>query len=309
MRLRLGTRGSRLAWRQAEWVHARLEQAGLAVELVEITTTGDELADIPLRALDTADVFTRQIDQALLAGEIDLAVHSLKDLPVILPDGVTLAAVSIREDPRDAIIGRGPVSLSELPPGAVVATCSLRRRAQLLHARPDLTLADLRGNIDTRIAKLDANGGWSGIILAVAGLNRLGLAGRIGEYLEPGVMLPAPGQGALAVTTRVDPGFDDAIRGGLHHEATALCCAAERAVLQFLACGCHAPVAALARLDETGSMTLDARVLSIDGTQQVEVSLTLPVSSGPEAVELGNSAAGQLLQRGADSLLVTGART
>lgn len=309
MRLRLGTRGSRLALRQAEWVRGRLEQAGLAVELVVISTTGDELAEVPLPALDTGDVFTRQIDQALLAGEIDLAVHSLKDLPVILPDGIALAAVPVREDPRDALIGRGRVSLRELAPGAVVATCSLRRRAQLLHTRPDLALADLRGNVDTRIARLDENGGWSGIILAVAGLNRLGLAGRIGEYLEPGVMLPAPGQGALAVTTRVAPGFEDAIREGLHHEATALCCAAERAVLQFLACGCHAPVAALARLDETGSMTLDARVLSIDGTHQVEVSLTLPVRSGPEAVELGNAAAGQLLHRGAEPLLVSGART
>lgn len=309
MRLRLGTRGSRLALRQAEWVRARLEQAGLAVELIEIRTTGDELSEVPLPALDTGDVFTRQIDQALLAGEVDLAVHSLKDLPVRLPDGISLAAVPIREDPRDAIIGRGPVSLRELPSGAVVATCSLRRRAQLLHTRPDLALADLRGNVDTRIARLDENGGWSGIILAVAGLNRLGLAGRIGEYLEPGVMLPAPGQGALAVTTRVAPGFEDAIREGLHHEATALCCAAERAVLQFLACGCHAPVAALARLDEAGSMTLDARVLSLDGTEQVEVSLTLPVRSGPEAVELGNMAAGQLLQRGAEPLLVSGAST
>lgn len=307
MRLRLGTRGSRLALRQAEWFRARLEQTGLVVELVEIRTTGDELAEVPLPALDTGDVFTRQIDQALLAGEIDLAVHSLKDLPVILPDGITLAAVPVREDPRDALIGRGPVSLRELPPGAVVATCSLRRRAQLLHTRPDLALADLRGNVDTRIARLDANGDWSGIILAVAGLNRLGLAGRIGEYLEPGVMLPAPGQGALALTTRVAPGF--AIREGLHHQATALCCAAERAVLQFLACGCHAPVAALARLDEAGSMTLDARVLSLDGTEQVEVSLTLLVSSEPEAVELGNAVAGLLLQRGADSLLVSGART
>lgn len=309
MRLRLGTRGSRLALRQAEWVRARLEQAGLAVELVEIRTTGDELAEVPLPALDTGDVFTRQIDQALLAGEIDLAVHSLKDLPVMLPDGIALAAVPVREDPRDAIIGRGPVSLRQLPPGAVVATCSLRRRAQLLHARPDLALGDLRGNIDTRIAKLDANSEWSAIILAVAGLNRLGLASRISECLDPGVMLPAPGQGALAVTTRVAPGFEAAIRGGLHHEATALCCAAERAVLQFLACGCHAPVAALARLDETGSMTLAARVLSLDGTEQVEGSLTLPVSSEPEAVELGNAVAGLLLQRGADSLLVSGART
>ncbi|HET9514057.1 MAG TPA: hydroxymethylbilane synthase, partial [Gemmatimonadales bacterium] len=185
MRLRLGTRGSRLALRQAEWVRARLEQAGLAVELVQIRTTGDELSEVPLPALDTGDVFTRQIDQALLAGEIDLAVHSLKDLPVMLPDGIALAAVPVREDPRDAIIGRGPVSLRQLPPGAVVATCSLRRRAQLLQTRPDLALADLRGNVDTRIARLDANGGWSGIILAVAGLNRLGLSGRIGEYLEP----------------------------------------------------------------------------------------------------------------------------
>ena len=194
MRLRLGTRGSRLALRQAEWVRARLEQAGLAVELVEIRTTGDELAEVPLPALDTGDVFTRQIDQALLAGEIDLAVHSLKDLPVRLPDGIALAAVPVREDPHDAIIGRGPVSLRELPPGAVVATCSLRRRAQLLHARPDLVLGDLRGNIDTRIAKLDANSEWSAIILAVAGLNRLGLASRISECLDPGVMLPAPAE-------------------------------------------------------------------------------------------------------------------
>lgn len=307
MRLRLGTRGSRLALRQAEWVRIRLEQTGLAVELVEIRTTGDELAEVPLPALDTGDGFTRQIDQALLAGEIDFAVHSLKDLPVMLPHGITLAAVSVREDPRDAIIGRGPVSLSELPPGAVVATCSLRRRAQLLHARPDLALADLRGNVDRRIARLDANDGWSAIILAVAGLNRLGLAGRIGEYLDLDAMLPAPGQGALAVTTRYEGSLPGVIRSAVHDEATALCCAAERAALQFLACGCHAPVAAIARTAE-GSMSLHARVLSTDGTEQVDVSLTRPAGSEQEAIELGHDAAGRLLQQGADGLLVPGVR-
>ena len=213
---------------------------------VEIKTTGDLTPDVPLARIGSRALFTKQIDDALLEGRIDLAVHSLKDLPTELPAGITVAAVSAREDPRDALVGHGPLRWNDLPQGAVVATSSLRRRAQLLGARPDFQVVDLRGNVDTRLAKLDAQSDWTAIVLATAGLVRLGLGHRIGERLPPDVMLPAPGQGALAVTVRAsDCGTALAARRAVHDQEAALEVAAERAFLRRLEGGCQVPVAAL----------------------------------------------------------------
>jgi hydroxymethylbilane synthase len=184
---------------------------------------------VPLARIGSTALFTRQIDEAMLEGRIDLAVHSLKDLPTTLPEGITLAAVAEREDARDALVGRGPIRWADIPEGATVATSSLRRRAQLLHLRPDVVVVDIRGNVDTRLARLDRTPEWTAILLAAAGLVRLDLGHRIGERLPPEVMLPAPGQGALAVTARTgDAAAIAAARAAVHHPPTALAVAAER---------------------------------------------------------------------------------
>jgi hydroxymethylbilane synthase len=302
--LRLGTRPSRLARWQAEWVRRELLSRGQPAELVEISTTGDEAPETALSRLEGSDLFTRQIDQALLEARVDLAVHSLKDLPTTLPDGIRIAAVTPREDPRDALIGRAPLQWNELPEAGVVATCSLRRRAQLLRSRPDLTVTDIRGNIETRLAKLDANPEWSATILAVAGLARLGLTARIGERLEPGLMLPAPGQGALAVTVRADDRQTARIaHESVRHPETACCVTAERALLHHLDSGCHAPVAALAVARGPHQLELAGRVLSLDGQECVEASLIAPALSESEAAGLGIALADRLLSMGAEQLL------
>src|SRR3954454_21269515 len=181
--LRVGTRGSALALWQTEQVRAKLAAAGRATERLEIRTTGDLVQQVPLSRIGSRALFTKQIDDAMLEGRIDLAVHSLKDLPTVLPEGIGLVAVSEREDPRDALVGRGPLAWRDLPHEAVLATSSLRRRAQLLHLRPDFRVRDVRGNVDTRLAKLDATPEWTGLLLAAAGLLRLGFADRIGERL------------------------------------------------------------------------------------------------------------------------------
>lgn len=302
--LRLGTRPSRLALWQAEWVRRELLARNHPAELVEISTTGDEVPEIPLSRLEGSDAFTRQIDQALLQGRVDLAVHSLKDLPTTLPEGIRIAAVTSREDPRDALIGRGPLEWDAIPQGGVVATCSLRRRAQLLRARPDLTVTDIRGNVETRLAKLDNNPEWSATILAVAGLARLGLADRIGERLEPELMLPAPGQGALAVTVRADDRISARMAyDSVHHAETARCVTAERALLHHLESGCHAPVGALAVSRGPHQLELAGRVLSLDGHDCIETSLVTTASSEPEAAGLGVALAERLLAMGAEQLL------
>jgi hydroxymethylbilane synthase len=301
--LRLGTRASRLARWQTEWVERRLASAGYQTELVEIHTTGDALPDLALSRIDLPDIFTRQLDQALLAGEIDLAVHSLKDLPTELPEGISLAAVSEREDPLDALVGREPIAWDDIPTGAVIATCSLRRRAQLLYARPDLVLADIRGNVETRLAKLDRRPEWTATVLAVAGLVRLGLSERIGERLPARLVLPAPGQGALAVTARTDDrDVTTPVRNAVQDPTAACCAAAERAMLRELGCGCHAPVAALAEM-EGGRITLTGRVLSPSGDRAVEESVTRSVASETDAEHLGIALAERLLTSGAAGLL------
>jgi hydroxymethylbilane synthase len=302
-RLRIGTRASALALWQTEHVRARLHAAGIETERVEIKTTGDMVQHVPLAKIGGAALFTRQIDEAMLEGRIDLAVHSLKDLPTTLPDGIALVAVGEREDPRDALVGRGPIRWEGLPHGAVVATSSLRRRAQLLHHRPDLEVRDVRGNVDTRLSKLDTNPEWSAILLAAAGLVRLGLEARIGERLPPAVMLPAPGQGALAVTARAgDRTAAWAAGRAVHHTATACAVAAERAFLRTLEGGCQVPVGAHATL-QGDRLRLHGRVVSLRGERGAEGEDAADVRDEQEADDLGVRLAQRLLEQGASAIL------
>jgi hydroxymethylbilane synthase len=306
-RLRIGTRSSALAVWQTERVRALLRDIGCETERVEIKTTGDLTPEVPLARIGSRALFTKQLDDALLQGRIDLAVHSLKDLPTQLPDGIAIAAVGSREDPRDALVGRGPVRWSELTERAVVATSSLRRRAQLLHWRPDLVIVDVRGNVDSRLARLDARPEWAGIVLATAGLVRLGLAQRIGERLSPEVMLPAPGQGALAVTVRADDiKVHATVRQAVHDEASALPVAAERAFLSRLEGGCQVPVGAYAELDAAAAartVRLRGRVVSLGGEKAVDGAHAGPVANEAAATDLGTALAERLLAEGAASIL------
>jgi hydroxymethylbilane synthase len=303
--LRIGTRGSTLAVWQTEWVRERLRAAGHETVRVEIKTTGDLTTDVPLARIGSRALFTKQIDDALLERRIDLAVHSFKDLPTQLPDGIAVAAVSQREDPRDALVGRGPLRWRDLPQGGVVATSSLRRRAQLLNLRPDLAVMDIRGNVETRLAKLDRQSDWAAILLASAGLVRLGLGQRIGERLAPELMLPAPGQGALAVTVRLDdPRASAAARQSAHDPATALSVSAERGFLRRLEGGCQVPVAAYAVVEGGGSeLRLHGRVISLRGDRKVEGHERGPAADEAAAAALGAVLAERLLAEGAGEIL------
>lgn len=302
--LRVGTRASALAIWQTEHVRARLHATGCETVRVEIRTTGDLVQSVPLSQIGSRALFTRQIDDAMLEGRIDLAVHSLKDLPTRLPDGIALVAVGEREDPRDALVGRGPVRWEDLPDRAVLATSSLRRRAQLLHLRPDFQVRDVRGNVDTRLAKLDASSEWSGLLLATAGLVRLGFGDRIGQRLPLELMLPAPGQGALAITARAgDAPASAAAALAVHHTATARAVAAERAFLRTLEGGCQVPVAAYAEPDAEGRLRLQGRVVSLGGERGVEGVETDVAADEVEADALGVALAERLLEEGAASIL------
>ncbi len=301
--LRIGTRGSPLAHWQTDQVATALVALGESIETLPIRTTGDERTDIPLSHIGSTALFTRQLDEALLAGRIDLAVHSLKDLPSRLPDGIALAAVLPRATPWDALVGAVGATLDSLPIGATVATSSVRRRAQLLRARPDLRVVDLRGNIATRLQRLDDAPTMAATILAAAGLERLALQHRISALLPPEVMLPAPGQGAIAVTSRMaDPALTDRLRAALHHEDTGRCVAAERALLRHLDGGCQVPVAAHAT-QTAGRMTLTARVLSLDGRVMLADADSAPVASDDQAAQLGVAIGERLRAAGADAVL------
>jgi len=304
--LRIGTRSSPLALWQTERIGGLLLARGMGITIVPIETTGDLDRDTPLGRFGQPAVFSLELDEALRDERIDLAVHSLKDLPTALPEGITLAAIGGREDPPDALVGRGPLRWADLPPGASVATSSLRRQAQLHRARPDLTVVELRGNIGTRLEWLDRTPEWEGIVLATAGLVRLGLAGRIGERLPVDLMLPAPGQGALAVTTRTG---DAEIRGAVHAAvedvATRLAVTAERSLLHTLEGGCHVPIGAHAEWQAgRGSwLRLRGRVVSLDGRECVEGERSAMVQSVECAEWLGDALADQLRTDGADRLL------
>lgn len=297
--LRLGTRASALARWQAQWVADRLSSAGVSVELVFIATQGDQQQRQAIGTLGSQGVFTKELQRALLAGQIDLAVHSLKDLPTDAVEGLKLAATPPRETVHDVLLTASGCSLVALPSSALVGTGSLRRRAQLLHARADLRLADLRGNVDTRLAKLAA-GDYDAIVLAQAGLRRLGLEHHPHQVLPVTQVLPAVGQGALGIETRADDTVAGAAVALLDDPRTHQSVLAERALLAALRGGCLAPVGAWGRLTAVDQLLLDAVVLSGDGRQR----LTATVSGAPaEAAELGQRAADMLLSQGAAALI------
>jgi len=297
MRLRLGTRASALARWQAEWVAARLTELGTPVELVPITTQGDVKTQ-PLGQIGGQGLFTKELQRALLDGQIDLAVHSLKDLPTASVEGLALAAVPVRESTADVLVSRAAETIEALPPAARIGTGSLRRKAQLLHVRPDLRVEDIRGNVDTRLAKLDG-GQYDAIILAKAGLKRLGLAERTVNVIPQSLMLPAVGQGALGIECRADDSTTRQLLSPLDDAATHACVLAERSLLFALRGGCLAPVGALGRI-ENDRLLLDAVVLAGDGSKKV----TAAGDAAPgDAVALGQRVAQLLLDQGAAELI------
>jgi hydroxymethylbilane synthase len=299
--LRIGTRGSQLARWQAEWVAARLRGVGHPVELVEIATHGDIDRERPVEEIGTRGVFTKAIQRALLACEIDLAVHSLKDLPTEPVEGLILAGVPPRESPADVLVSNIVASLDDLPDGARVGTGSLRRQAQLRHRRPDLQIEDIRGNVDTRLQKLD-DGQFDAIVLAEAGLRRLGLSGRIRQVLPLDLMLPAVGQGALAIECRTSDIATRQIVAALDDPATHSAVLAERALLARLRGGCMAPIGALGRV-ERKKLQLSAVVLSPDGVRRVAASESVVGVTQADADQLGYRVAEALLAQGAAELI------
>lgn len=303
--IRIASRGSELALWQSRAVEAALHAAdpSVSTEIQVVKTLGDRILDVPLAKIGDKGLFTKELDHALLNGDADLAVHSLKDVPTGLPEGLVVAAVSVREDPRDVVLTREGISLgslADLPTGARVGTSSLRRRAQLRAARSDVEVLDVRGNLNTRLAKLDA-GQYDAIILAAAGVLRLGWADRIACFLEPDAWLPAVGQGALAVVTRVDDATTRRRLAVIHDAATAACTTAERALLRSLEGGCQVPIGALARASEDGeTVALDALVADLDGTTVLRAQ-----ESGPtdEARDTGVRLAARLMEMGASDIL------
>ena len=301
--VRIGTRGSALALWQAHQVRALLMRAWptLVVEIEVMKTQGDVTLDSPLPQIGGKGVFTAELEAALRSGRIDLAVHSLKDLPTEDSPGLIIGAIPERGDPRDALVSRGSHTLDALPTGAAVGTSSLRRAAQLLVLRPDLRLLDIRGNVDTRIRKaLDEDGPYDAIVLALAGLERLGRAEEASQWLPLEVMLPAPGQGALAVQCR-DEQASRELLAPLSHRATTLAVTAERAFLAALGGGCAVPVAAHATYSQR-RLSLRGRVTSPDGSRQVDVSLSGSASL-KGALALGQKLAEMALAQHADELL------
>lgn len=303
--LRLGTRGSKLARWQADWVAGRLRQRGHVVEIIEIATRGDVEQRVAVEEIGTRGVFTKEIQRAILAGDVDLGVHSLKDLPTERVDGLVLAAVPERESVADVLVGRGEWRvargegvLPELAIGARVGTGSLRRQAQLRHVRPDLQTSDVRGNVDTRLRKLE-EGQFDAIVLAEAGLRRLGFADRVSHVLSTDVMLPAVGQGALGIECRSDDAATRVILAALEDREARAAVEAERALLEQLRGGCMAPVGALGRVAHA-TIELTAVVLSADGTQRLAAK-----ESGPVAVAaaVGRQVAEVLLRQGAAELI------
>lgn len=297
----LGTRASALALWQARHVKSLLEKRGCEVRLEEITTKGDRILDVPLADIGDKGLFTKELDVALLKGRIHLAVHSLKDLPTRLPEGIVLAAVGERVEAWDAFVPHPSFAgrLEDLPEGAVIATSSLRRQAQLKAWRPDLEIVSVRGNVDTRLAKLDASS-WHGMILATAGLLRLGMDHRIRHRIDPAIMLPAVGQGALGIVCAEEDGLTlDLLRDILHHPPTAYAAYAERAFLRRLEGGCQVPIGAHGRL-EGDTLVLEGCVVAEDGSLLFRDT----ASGAPEDAErIGIRLAESLIARGASTIL------
>jgi hydroxymethylbilane synthase len=295
---RIATRRSQLALWQAEHVAARMEAAGARVELLPMVTQGDRILDVPLAKIGGKGLFVKELEAAMLEGRADLAVHSIKDVPMELPPGLSITAILTREDPRDAFVSNSAGTLAALPQGARVGTSSLRRQCQLKALRPDLQLLDLRGNVNTRLARLDA-GDYDAIILAAAGLRRLEMSARIAEAIGPGTLLPAVGQGAIGIEARDGDEELRDILAGLHHADTASCVLAERALNRALQGGCQVPIAAHAVLDGD-TLQLRALVGTVDGTRVLRAEGS-GRRSAPE--QLGESVAAELLAGGAADIL------
>jgi len=295
--LRIGTRGSTLALRQTIWVshHLTRRYPDIAVEVIRIKTSGDMITDVPLAQLGGKGLFVKEIEEALLREEIDLAVHSMKDVPTELPPGLHIGVVTVREDPRDVLVSKSGKLLRNLPDGARIGTSSLRRQAQLLAANSTRQVIPLRGNLDTRLRKLTTEN-LDAVVLAAAGMHRMGLQERIVEYLSPEVMLPAIGQGALGIECRSE-GTVNHLIAFLHHVPTAAAVTAERAFLRRLEGGCQVPIAAYGEIKGT-HIQLRGMVARLDGSY-----LCTGERSGAEPEDVGNSLAADLLDRGAADIL------
>ncbi len=298
--LRIGTRGSLLALRQSEQVKAALSamHPELRIELEIIKTTGDKILDVPLAKVGGKGLFVKEIEEALLARQVDLAVHSMKDVPSMLPEGLEIGVVPAREDPRDVLVSGKAGTLEELPQGAVIGTSSLRRGAQALAVRPDLRVETLRGNLDTRLRKA-RDGSYDAVILAAAGLHRMGWKDRVTAYLDPDVFIPAIGQGALGIEIRADDREVWGLLRGLHDVSTAVAVTAERAFLRELEGGCQVPIGGHAQV-RGASVALTGLVASLDGRTLYRETRQAPRE---EAERLGRELARELLDRGARTIL------
>lgn len=298
--IKIGTRGSALALWQTEWVRGRILAGNrdLDIEIVKIKTKGDKILDVPLAAVGGKGLFVKEIEEALLDGGIDLAVHSMKDMPAEIPAGLCIGAVPERETPWDALISKDRLALKDLPKGACIGTSSLRRSAQLLHTRSDITIRSLRGNLNTRLRKLETED-LDAIILAAAGVKRLGWENRITEYLTEEIMLPAICQGALGIETREEDSFVSKVVGGLNHPESATVAFGERAFLKRLQGGCQVPIAAFGRISN-GEFRLTGLVAEVDGSRIIRESITGPST---ESETLGVALADRLLAAGAGDIL------
>jgi len=298
--VKIGTRGSKLALWQANWVKSTLEaqHPGLMVELVIIKTKGDKILDVPLAKVGGKGLFVKEIEDALLNGRVDIAVHSMKDMPAEIPEGLCIGAIPERETPQDVLISKNGHQLSELSTGAHIGTSSLRRASQILHARPDLVIKSLRGNLDTRLKKLETEN-LDAIVLAAAGVKRLGLENRITEYLDETVMLPAVGQGALCIEIRQNDSIIEPLVAALEHPQTRTVVMGERAFLKRLEGGCQVPMAAHGKV-ENNTFTLCGLVTTLDGTTALKKTLSGPADSSEQ---IGLDLAERLIAMGAQEII------
>ncbi len=298
--IRIGTRGSKLALWQANWIKSFLEKnfPTIPIELIKIKTQGDKILDVPLAKVGGKGLFVKEIEQALLAGRIDIAVHSMKDMPADIPEGLCIGAIPERENPGDVFISRTGVGFKKMPAGVVIGTSSLRRGAQLRHARPDIIIQSIRGNLDTRLKKLESEN-FDALVLAAAGVKRLNLEHKITEYLDATIMLPAIGQGALCVETRQDDSRVGPMMAKMEHAPTRAVVAGERAFLKRLEGGCQVPIAGHGTISNN-MFTLKGLVADVDGSQVIKGQKSGPVASSET---IGIDLAEDLLAKGADKIL------
>ncbi len=296
----IGTRGSALARWQANWVKSELmrHRPDLTVELAIIKTSGDKILDVPLARVGGKGLFVKEIEEALIDGRVDLAVHSMKDMPGETPEGLSISGIPVREVPYDVAITREGNTVAELRRGAKIGTSSLRRASQLLHFRPDFEIVSLRGNLDTRIKKLTSEN-LDAVILAAAGIKRLGMGEKITEHIAPDIVLPAVGQGALCIETRTDDEEINPLAAALHHEETAHAVLGERAFLQRLQGGCQVPIAAYGTIDD-GQLTLTGMVAETDGSVMYHDTIAGSVDT---VQSLGTELADRMIARGAGKIV------